>query len=105
MTRRVVSTRRAHLDIDEAVTHYLDEGAQTVALDFIDAVQDTIELLAAHPSLGSTRFAVETGIAELRSVALRRFPYIVFYTDDDDAVRVHRVLHSRRDIPAELHDL
>ncbi|PSL38335.1 toxin ParE1/3/4 [Labedella gwakjiensis] len=105
MTRRVVSTRRAYLDIDEAVDHYLDEGAHAAALDFVDAVQDTTELLAAHPSIGSTRFAIETGIAELRSIALRRFPYIIFYTDDDDAVRVQRVLHSRRDIPAELHDL
>jgi len=44
---------------------------------------------------------VLVGIPEIRSVALRVFPYVVIYSDDADAVRVHRVLHSSRDLPIE----
>ncbi|MCV0335911.1 type II toxin-antitoxin system RelE/ParE family toxin [Microbacterium sp.] len=60
--------------------------------------------LAAHPSLGSARCEVVTEIPEIRAFPLRNHPYLVFYTDDPDAVRVRRVLHTRRDIAAVLID-
>lgn len=99
---RVITTRRADQDIDSAIDYYLRDGAPDAAVGFVDALQDAMSLLGEHPSIGSPGFATETGIAELRSLALKRFPYVVFYTNDPDAVRVHRVLHSSRDIPAEL---
>jgi toxin ParE1/3/4 len=33
---------------------------------------------------------------------LKRFPYLVFYSERSDAIEVWRVLHGRRDIPAWL---
>ena len=102
MTRPVVTTRRADEDIAAAVEHYAGEGAIDAALDLIDAFADATRILVEHPSIGSPALAVATGIAELRSFALARFPYALVYTDDADAVRVHRVLHTSRDIPAEL---
>jgi toxin ParE1/3/4 len=100
--RRVVTTRRADEDVDGALAHYLGEGAADAAFGFVDALEDAKGLLRDHPSIGSPRFAIETGIPELRGLSLQRFPYVVFYTDDPDAVRIHRVLHMSRDIPAEL---
>ena len=102
MSRRVVTSRRADDDVASAVDHYLDEGAHGAALDFVDALDDARTLISAHPTLGSSRFAVETGIDGLRGLALRRFPFVVLYTDDADAVRVHRVLHTSRDLPGEF---
>jgi len=102
VSRRVVTSRRADSDIESAVDHYLDEGAHEAALDFVDSLDDARSLISAHPTLGSSRFAVETGIDGLRSFALRRFPFVLLYTDDADAVRVHRVLHTSRDLPAEF---
>lgn len=102
MTRRVVTTRDADADIENAVAHYVEEGSPDAAVRLVDAFVSATALLAEHPSIGSSRFAVETGIAELRSLALQRFPFVVFYSDDPDAVRIHRVLHASRDIPAEL---
>lgn len=100
--RGVVTTRRADQDIDSAVDYYLEDGAPAAAMGFVDALQDAMSLLREHPSIGSPRFAIETGIPELRGLALKRFPYVVLYTDDSDVLRVHRVLHMSRDIPAEL---
>lgn len=99
--RRVVTTRRADQDIVEALDHLRDAGADDAAYDLIDELQELSGRIAQFPSIGSSRFAVETGIAELRDVALRRFPYVVFYSEDSDAVRIHRFLHHSRDIPAE----
>jgi toxin ParE1/3/4 len=104
MIRRVVTTLRADDDIAAAIDYYLEEGAPDAALAFVDELELTRNVIAQHPSIGSSRFAVFTGIAELRSVGLQRFPYLVLYTDDADAVRVHRVLHTSRDIPAEIAD-
>lgn len=102
MTRRVVTSKRADQDIEEAVDYSVGAGAAHAAHDFVDALENTMALLSAHPSLGSSRYAIETGIPDLRGFALQRFPYVVLYSDDADAVRVHRVLHTTRDIPSEL---
>ncbi len=100
--RRVVTTRRADEDITRALEGYLEADARDAASDLIDMLRDARDLLSTHPSIGSARHAAETGILELRSVALKRFPFILFSTDDADAVRIHRVLRSTRDLPAEL---
>lgn len=102
MTRRVVTTRRAHQDIDAAVDYYLAEDAVDAALGLADAIQDATSLIAQYSAIGSTRFAADVGIPGLRSLALPRFPYILFYTEEIDAVHVLRVLRTRRDIPEEL---
>lgn len=99
MTHPVVTTRRADEDIARAAAYYLEVGDPAVAHAFVDALEAATALIAKHPSIGSPRFAVETGIDELRALALQRFPYLVFYTEDSDAIRVHRVLHTSRDLP------
>ena len=97
--RRVVTTERADEDIVSAVAYYVECGASDAALRLVDALEEGRNLLAEHPAIGSPRLAVETGVPELRSLALQRFPYLLLYADDPDAVRV---LHTRREIPAEL---
>lgn len=71
-------------------------------MDLIDELEESKVLLSEHPFLGSTRFAIETSIPELRSLALPRFPYIVFYTAQAATVRIHRVLHTAPDLPARF---
>lgn len=103
MSRRlVVTTRRADEDIAQAVAFYLETATTSVAEEFVGALEATVQLIARHPSIGSQRFAAEAGLPEVRGVALQRFPYIVFSTEDPDAIRVHRVLHTSRDLPAEF---
>jgi toxin ParE1/3/4 len=101
--RDVVTTRRADEDIDNAVAHYVATETDT-ALRFVDALEDAKDLLTDRPYVGSPRFAVETGIPELRGLVLRKFPYVLLYTEDPDAIRIHRVLHTSRDIATELDD-
>lgn len=96
------TSRRADEDIETAVDHYLREAQAGSSTAFIDDLEAVFDLVTAHPSIGSTRFAVETGIPELRSLALRRFPHIVFYIESDGIIRVARVLHARRDLPTAL---
>jgi toxin ParE1/3/4 len=99
-----MTTRRADEDIEAALSHYLGQGATDAALALVDALEDAKVLIGEHPQLGSTRLGSEMDIPEMRTIALRRFPYLAFYTDDADAVRIHRVLHTARDIPSGFLD-
>ena len=77
----VVLRERARRDIDEAVEHYLGEAGPTVALAFIDALEDARRRIGEQPAAGSPRYAHELDIPGLRSRAVRRFPYLVFYVE------------------------
>ena len=105
MTRRqVVTTRRADEDIDGAIDHYLGQGADEAVLGFIDVLADARHLLAEHPHISPARLTAEIGLPDLRTFALPRHPYILFTAEDAGSVRIIRVLHSSRNIPAELLD-
>ena len=95
----VVPRERAHRDIEEAIGHYLEEGAGEAALGFIDALERTFTQIGRHPESGSTRFAHELDLPGLRSWPLKRFPYLVFYVVREAHVDVWRVLHAQRDVP------
>jgi toxin ParE1/3/4 len=105
-TRTVRFRARAAADVDAAVDHYGREGGDALALDFVEALEQSVRRLRGAPHLGSLRFSYEVGIPELRAIATKRFPYIVVYVPDvaDVDVDVWRVLHDRRDIPATLAD-
>ncbi|WP_082099326.1 type II toxin-antitoxin system RelE/ParE family toxin [Demequina maris] len=101
---RPVTTHRADEDIATAIAHYVTVAGVEVALGFIDALESSIAVLADNPSIGSTRFAIVTAIPDLRGLTLPRFPYVILYTADADVLRIHRVLHTARDLPEELAD-
>jgi toxin ParE1/3/4 len=89
-------------DIERAVDHYLDEAGAEVAGRLVDALERALGNLARQPKLGSLRFSYDLGIPDLRSWPVQRFPYLIFYIEQDDQLDVWRVLHDRRDIPATL---
>ena len=85
---RVLTTQQADTDINTAIGHYPHQGAAEAAMNLIDALEESKVLLSEHPDLGSTRFAMETRIPELRSLSLPRFPYLVFYTAQGATIRI-----------------
>lgn len=97
-----VYRRRAALrDIDAATKFYLAES-DSVAIGFIDAVEAATDLLRDYPDAGSLRIGQESGIAELRSLRTKGYPYLVFYWVVEDDVEILRVLHASRDLPTIL---
>lgn len=100
----VLPRNQAIQDVDAAVAHYLNEHAEQAALGLVDALEDAYARLGQHPAIGTTRYAHELDIPGLRSLALARFPYVIFYIEREDHVDVWRVLHGRRDIPALMQE-
>ena len=92
----------ADRDVEGIIDYYLAEADVSVAMAFIDELEQAYRHLAVHPGTGSPRLGHELGIEGLRSWPLRRFPHVVFYFERPDHVDIWRVLHGQRDIPAWL---
>ena len=100
----VVLRERAQSDIDEAVEHYLAEAGPSVALAFIDALEDALRRIGEQPAAGSPRYAHELDIPGLRFRPMGKFPYLVFHVEGEVEIDVWRVLHGTRDIPAGMQE-
>ena len=98
----VVPRRAAVDDVHAAIEHYRAEVGPDVAVAFVDAVEQTFDLLARHPAVGSPRYAHELDLPGLRSQPIAGFLFLVFYVERADHVDVWRVLHGHRDIPESL---
>ena len=92
----------AQQDIDDAVDFYLQQQALPAATDLIDELESTFQHLSRFPSTGSPRYAHELDLPGLRSWALARFPYLIFYAEQPDGLEVWRILHQRANIPQWL---
>jgi toxin ParE1/3/4 len=103
-TKPVVPREQARQDVEDAVAHYLAEGAEAAALGLIDALEKAYSHISRHPATGSPRYAHELNLPGLRSWPLTRYPYLVFYVEHSGHVDVWRVLHRRRDIPAWMQE-
>jgi len=104
VTHRVVSSNAADDDLSGAVDFYRQTADAETAARFVDAVELCIRRIGAFPAAGSASAEALTGIPGLRSVVLEKFPYRLLHTTDDDVVRIHRVLHERRDAERSFAD-
>ena len=104
MTKPVRLRTLAADDVDGAIDHYLHEAGDTVADQFVDALEHALTRIGRHSHAGSLRFAFELEIPALWCIPLARVPYVVFYFEAADRLDVWRVLHTRRDILSTLAD-
>jgi toxin ParE1/3/4 len=101
-TKQAVPRPEAQRDIDEAVDYYLREAGVEAAMGLIDSIQKAYLHLSRYPQTGSSRYAHELDLPGLRMWPLRRYPFLVFYLEQPDALDIWRVLNSQRDIPTWL---
>ena len=102
--KHIIPREQANRDVDDAVAYYLNEAAESVALGFIDALEQAYAHIARHPGMGSPRYAHELNLPGLRTWSLTHYPYLVFYLERPDHIDVWRVLHGQRDIPVWMQE-
>ena len=95
-SKSVITRKRARLDLEIAIDHYKREAGAEVAGAFVDEVRALFASLAAHPALGSPRYAWELDLPGLRAAQLSSYPYLVFYRVSRSAVEVVAVRHGAR---------
>ena len=102
-SKPIIPRELANRDVDDAIDHYLSEGAEQSALGFIEALEQASHI-GRHPATGSPRYAHELNLPDLRFWPLTRYPHLVFYIERSDHIDVWRVLHGQRHIPAWMHE-
>lgn len=100
----LIRRRLADQDILDAVDYYRQESGEAIALGFVDALEKAFRHISRHPATGSPRYAVELDLPDLRCWPMKRYPYLIFYIEEEDHIDVWRVLHGQRDIPAWLRE-
>ena len=94
----VVLRERARRDVDAAIEYYLSEAGSAGALASVDAVEICLRHIGEHPAAGSSRYAHELDLPGLRFRTVGKFPYLVFYVEQQTEIDVWRVLHGARDM-------
>lgn len=70
-----------------------------IAVRFRDAVRRTVESLREHPFVGPRYGSSSPQLQNLRSWPVAGFEAIrIYYLLDEDAIRVIRILHGKRDV-------
>jgi toxin ParE1/3/4 len=90
-------------DLESIASYYLGEAGIDVAVRSLREVEDLVELLRTNRGFGSTRYS-DLGVPGLRSVAMARSPYVVFFGRRSDRVLFWRIVHGSRDIPETLRE-
>lgn len=95
--REVVYRPRAAFDL-ESIVIYIGEvrGNRTAARQIYASIKKEVEELTAMPTLGRPFLDDALGRQDFRSWLAGS--YRVFYTFDDEALTVWRVIHTRQDI-------
>jgi len=89
---------RARADMDEIWAFIASESSIEIADRVLDSLAKKFHLLRLAPYAGRSR--THDLRAGLRSIASGK--YVVFYTVNAGIVRIVRVLHGSRDLPAYL---
>ena len=72
------------------ITSYYEWQLPNLGLDFLDALERALSLVAENPHLGAVYHR------SFRRISLQRFPFAVFYLVERDVIRVMAVAHQRR---------
>jgi toxin ParE1/3/4 len=92
---RISRSPRAKADVLSIGGHIAEQSqSRSIALRFLDKIDERVKLLADNPHAGEARPDLGTNV--------RGFPvgnYIIFYRPIENGIEVLRVLHGSRDIP------
>jgi toxin ParE1/3/4 len=102
VTRPAVLTQRARAELREAI-RWIGANNPAAARDLNDAVQIAAVRIGAHPAIGVRRPALAAD--RFRFWSIRRYGYILVYTDETEPCRIIRIIHMARDLPVLLVDL
>lgn len=79
--------------------YHVTLNAPEVAMRFRDAVRSTVQSLCQRPFVGPRCRSSSPHLRDLRSWPVAGFEAIrIYYVPDEDAIRVVRILHGKRDI-------
>lgn len=82
---------------------YLRERNQSAARALVDAYEQALRILRAHPEAGRRYIPDHAGLGDLRVLPVPGYSdYLIFSRYDGSTVEIVRVIHGARDVLAAL---
>lgn len=83
------------------ILDYLNQHTTEYAGRLLNEIMDTCELIATQPRMGTARENIAPGLR-----LLTHRPYAIFYryNEEENVIRIQRVLHHSRDIGSQAFD-
>ncbi len=106
MSLRVVYTDDFPDDVAAQARWYARQRDESLALDYAEAVEATLEFLAQHPELGTPCNYTEPQLAGLRFYLVKK-PFdrhLIYYRISGSELAAFRVVPGVRDLPRRLLD-
>lgn len=86
----IVIHTKARIELDAGIAYY--EGKKAgLGLDLLSEVETAIGKIQQNPNLG-TSYKIEG----VRRYAIKRFPYLIFYTELEEVIWVIAIAHGKR---------
>ena len=86
----VIIHSQARVELDKAIAFYEKQQAG-LGLDLQTTVERAIGRIQQHPQLGAPYKTTD-----VRQYVIRRFPYIIFYAELEEAIWIVAVAHGKR---------
>ena len=80
----------ARRDIESAFEWY-EKQKQGLGFDFLDSIEYVIKNILEYPEM------YPISHAKFRKCVIRKFPFSIFYTTEDQAIIIHAVFDNRQD--------
>lgn len=92
---RIVRRSQAIRDVKDLWSYIASAGNVNRADALLDKIEQKIEILSEHPTMGRVRDELMAG---LRSLPVEG--YLIFYIPQEDGIELVRVLYGGRDLEA-----
>jgi len=89
----------AEADVSDIFDYTLGAHGSKQAADYLSGLEEALAALVQQPGLGRARPEIREG---LHSIPYQH--HVIFYRIMTDHLRIVRILHARRDLPAHLMD-
>lgn len=96
MSRKLIVTKEAEADILDGYRSY-EEKQEGLGRRFMDEIELVFDRILPNP------FLYQEVEADIRRAVIHKFPYLVFYTLDQQTVQILAVIHGAQD-PAYINE-
>ncbi len=96
MSRKLIVTKEAEADILNGYLSY-EEKQEGIGLRFMAEIEQAFDRILPNP------FLYQEVEADIRRAVTHTFPYLVFYTFDEQTLQILAVIHGSQD-PAYINE-
>jgi plasmid stabilization system protein ParE len=100
MALRIEYEQEALEDLVAAGREAREKFGSETAERLLDRIHGVVDLLATQPEMGhNTAIPTHPRLGKFQFFPLSDFPYLVFFTHDDQTLRVYGVVYAAMDLP------